>query len=69
MVVCPYDFFASIAKKEGYAKTPVQVDTKFNAVSLWNLLFWPGWVVDLATGKICKYEDDVIEIEMRKKEE
>ena len=57
------------AKKEGYAKTPVQIDTKFNLVSLWNLLFWPGWIVDLATGKVCKYEDDIIEIEMRKKEE
>ena len=57
------------AQKEGYAKTPVQVDTKFNLVSLWNLLFWPGFLIDLATGQICKYEDDVIEIEMRKKDE
>lgn len=57
------------AKKEGYAKTPIQVEAVFNPVSILNLFSFLGWGVDAATGKMFKYDSDVIEIEMRKKED
>ncbi len=55
-----------IAKKEGYVNTPFVVDSEFNAKSLWNILFWPGFLVDLGTGKINKYSEGVYNIEMDK---
>ena len=57
------------AKKEGYAKTPVQVESVFNPISILNLFSVFGWAIDAATGKLCKYDSDIIEIEMRKKED
>ena len=56
------------ARKEGYAETPLQLETVFNPISILNTFFILGWGVDALTGKICKYEDDVYTIEMRKKE-
>jgi len=55
------------AKKEGFEKTPIQVESVFNPISILNFFFFPGWIVDFATGKICKYDNEVLEIEMRKK--
>ncbi|WP_455665136.1 hypothetical protein [Phocaeicola sp.] len=55
-----------LAKKEGYAPTPLLVESSFNPVSLWNLLFWPGFIIDLGTGKINKYDAVSYEIEMEK---
>ena len=56
-------------KKDGYERTYVSVVPTFNLVSLLNILFWPGFIVDVATGKICKYDDEVIEFEMQKKDQ
>lgn len=56
-----------IAKKEGYRDTPFVIESSFNANSLWNILFWPGFLIDLATGKINKYDPVVYNIEMEKK--
>ena len=33
-----------IAKKEGYKNTPFVIESAFNAKSLWNILFWPGFL-------------------------
>ena len=57
------------AKKEGYDRTPVQIESTLNPISLLNLLFLPGWIVDIVTGKVCKWDDDIIEVEMRKKDD
>jgi len=56
------------AKKDGYDRTPIQIESVFNPISLLNLLFLPGWIVDLATGKVCKWDDEIIEVEMKKKD-
>lgn len=40
-----------IAKKEGYKNTPFVIESAFNAKALWNILFWPGFLIDLGTGK------------------
>ena len=55
-----------IAKKEGYRPTPLKLDTKFDSVAVINILFWPGFVVDAATGQMCKWDTTNIDIEMEK---
>ena len=46
-----------VAKKEGYQTTPF---------GLWNILFWPGFLVDLGTQKMNKWDNTIINIEMEK---
>lgn len=53
-----------IAKKEGYKSTPLVLESSFNTTSLWNILFWPGFIVDLGTGQINKYDNTIINIEL-----
>jgi len=40
---------------EGYQTTVVSVPTSFNAVSLLDILFWPSFFVDAATGSMMSY--------------
>lgn len=53
-----------IARKDGYAPTPFILETEFNASSLWNFLFWPGFLVDLGTGKMFKWDNTIINVEL-----
>lgn len=53
-----------IARKEGYSPTPFILETEFNASTLWNLLFWPGFLVDLGTGKMFKWDNSIINVEL-----
>ena len=55
-----------IAKKDGYKNTPVTLDATFNPVSIINLTNILAWAIDLSTGKCCKWDTDVVEIEMEK---
>ena len=57
-----------IAKKDGYKNTPVTLDATFNPVSIINLTNILAWAIDLSTGKCCKWDTDVVEIEMEKSE-
>lgn len=41
-------------KAPGYANQPVIMQNKFNAVSLLNIFFWPGFLVDVATDSMRK---------------
>ena len=42
--------------------------TTLNPVSIINLTNIIAWGIDLGTGKCCKYDEDIINIEMEKKE-
>lgn len=42
-------------KKAGFKQTNVGVGDSFNAVTLVNILFWPGAIVDFASGAYKKY--------------
>lgn len=53
-----------IAKKEGYKNTPVVLESTFNPVSIINLLNVVAGAVDLGTGKCCKWDNTIIEINM-----
>lgn len=57
-----------IAKKEGYKNTPFILDATLNPVSIINLTNILAWAIDLGTGKCCKWDQDVVEIEMEKSE-
>lgn len=42
-------------KKEGYIQSSFGVGDSFNAVTLVNVLFWPGFIVDAVSGAIKDY--------------
>lgn len=58
-----------IAKKEGYENSPFILESSFNSAALWNLLFWPGFLIDLGTQKINKWDNPIVNIELDKTSE
>lgn len=42
-------------RKQGYRQINTSIGDSFNATSLVNVLFWPGFLVDAATGAYKKY--------------
>ena len=57
-----------IAKKDGYKNTLVTLEATLNPVSIINLTNILAWAIDLGTGKCCKWDTTVVEIEMEKSE-
>jgi len=55
-----------LAKKEGYNTLPFILESTFNTTSLWNILFWPGFLVDLGTGQMNKWDNTHINLDMEK---
>lgn len=55
-----------LAKKEGYKTQALLLESTFNTTSLWNILFWPGFLVDLGTGQMNKWDNTLINIELEK---
>ena len=55
-----------IAKRRGYKNTPIILEATLNPVSIINLTNVLAWIIDLGTGKCCKWDSDVIEIEMER---
>ncbi len=43
-------------KKDGYYDQAVMINTKFQPCGLWNLLFFPGFLIDGATGNFVKID-------------
>jgi hypothetical protein len=41
-------------KKKGYEDTNAQVNTAFQPIGILNVLFWPGFIVDAASGNMMK---------------
>jgi len=48
-----------VVKKEGYQEGYGYVQKNFNGVALLNIFFWPGFLVDVATGGLHSLEEDV----------
>jgi hypothetical protein len=46
-------------QRRGYAAKQVGVPQQFNAVSVVNVLFWPGFIVDAVTGSMQRYPGTV----------
>jgi hypothetical protein len=49
---------------DGYADRSFALQSTFNAVSLVNLLFWPGFIVDALTGAITRYDPSAYSVTM-----
>ncbi|VDH03699.1 hypothetical protein [Bergeyella zoohelcum] len=54
-------------RKEGYDSKVLELDQKFNAVSILNLGGIIGWGIDAATGSLKKYDTKVYNVELEKK--
>lgn len=54
-------------EKKGYAPQNVTVDTVFQPVGWWNILFWPGFIVDAISGDMRKVNPDqhVINVQLQ----
>jgi len=50
-----HDALQVTCKKEGYKQLNTAVGDSFNGTTLVNILFWPGFIVDAATGAMKKY--------------
>ena len=48
---------------EGYEDRRFELDKEFNTVSILNILFWPGFIVDALTGAIYKYDKDTYSVD------
>ena len=49
-----------ICKKKGYRQIHYAVGESFNAVTIVNVLFWPGFLVDAMTGSLQKYPSHIV---------
>lgn len=55
-----------VAKKDGYQNFPFMLESSFNTTSLWNILFWPGFIVDYGTGQMNNWDNTYINLELEK---
>ncbi|RZI47440.1 hypothetical protein EDM53_02010 [Rickettsiales endosymbiont of Peranema trichophorum] len=55
-------------RKEGYVQKSFGMGDSFNAVTIANVLFWPGFIVDAASGAMKDYPSHMTIIMERKKQ-
>ena len=53
-----------VVKKDGYEDTGVMINTKFQNVGLLNVFFWPGFIIDAATGNMIKIDPNKLNVEV-----
>lgn len=53
-----------VAQLPGHLPTTFALESTFNNTALWNLLFWPGFLIDFASQKMYKYEEITVPIEL-----
>ena len=51
-------------KLDGYEQRSVIMQNGFNGVSILNILFWPGFIIDAVTGTLMKYDVVTYEAEL-----
>jgi len=54
-------------KLDGYEPQYIMLQNSFAGVGFLNILFWPGFIIDAATGTMMKYEPLSYEIELEEK--
>lgn len=55
-----------VLKKEGYERRSFEPETSFDAVSVINLFFFPGFIIDAATGAMMQYDPKAYELNLTK---
>ncbi len=56
-----------VLKSDGYKDQALLVQRSFDPVSLFNIFFWPGFIVDAASGALMKAERNNYVVELEKK--
>lgn len=51
-------------KKEGYETQSTMINSKFQPVGLWNILFWPGFLIDAAAGNTVKIDPQHLNVDL-----
>lgn len=49
---------------EGYETRTFELDKEFNTISILNIFFWPGFVVDALTGALFRYDKDTYSVNL-----
>ena len=47
-------------KKDGYNQTNIGTGSSFNAITIANVLFWPGFIIDGLSGSYAKYPSHIV---------
>ncbi len=55
-----------VAKQDGHRNTRLMLESTFNPIACINLFNILAWGIDLATQKVCKWDNTYFEIEMEK---
>lgn len=55
-------------KADGYYNNAVNLQNTFNTASVFNILFWPGFIVDAVTGNMMKASQLTYDVELEPKE-
>ena len=53
---------------DGYDRRTLSLQNGFNSVAILNIFFWPGFIVDAATGTLMKYDVVTYETELDPKD-
>lgn len=56
-----------LAKKNGYQTTPILLESTFNNACIWNIIFFPGFLVDYWTQRMNEWNNAVVQIELDEK--
>lgn len=59
-----FDGQTILLSKEGYEKKYVRPEINFEAVSIVNVFFWPGFVVDALSGAMMRYPNKGINVNL-----
>ena len=49
---------------EGYETRRFELDKEFNVISILNVFFWPGFVVDVLTGALFKHDKNTYSVDL-----
>lgn len=53
-------------KLKGYDTQNVVLQNNFNTISILNVFFWPGFLIDAATGSLMKYSQTSVNADLTK---
>lgn len=54
-----------VVELEGYEPRTFKLDKEFNATSILNVFFWPGFVIDALSGALFGYGKNVYEVDLQ----
>lgn len=49
---------------DGYEDQTVQLQNSFDPIAILNVLFWPGLIIDAATGSVMQYNPKIYQVDL-----